>query len=87
MRNYSKRPQSPVDGLDNMKFTSERTASNKSWSLPVFRGGDTIVVRLPVRFYRRNGHQMVLTRGDNGQASPNRKTNGSLVSALYRWQK
>ena len=53
------------------------------------RDGDAIVVRIPVRFYRRNGRQMVLTHGENGQAAPERETNGSLVSALakaYRWQ-
>ena len=55
----------------------------------VFRDGAAIVVRIPVRFYRRNGRQMVLTRGDNGHVAPERETNGSLVSALakaYRWQ-
>ena len=56
----------------------------------VSRDGDAIVVRIPVRFYRRNGRQMVLTRcGNNGLVSPERETNGSLVSALakaYRWQ-
>jgi hypothetical protein len=58
--------------------------------LTVSRDGDAIVVRIPVRFYRRNGRQMVLTRaGANGQVAPERETNGSLVSALakaYRWQ-
>jgi hypothetical protein len=57
--------------------------------LTVTRDGDVIVVRIPVRFYRRNGRQMVLTRGDNGQTSPDRETNGTLVSALakaYCWQ-
>ena len=51
--------------------------------------GDAIVVRIPVRFYRRNGRQMVLTHGEKGQAAPDRETNGSRVSALakaYRWQ-
>ena len=57
--------------------------------LTVTRDGDAIVVRIPVRFYRRNGRQMVLIHGENGQAAPERETNGSLVSALakaYRWQ-
>ncbi|MHB8970923.1 MAG: hypothetical protein ACYC3X_01170 [Pirellulaceae bacterium] len=58
--------------------------------LTVSRDGDAIVVRIPVRFHRRNGRQMVLTHGgSNGQAAPVRETNGSLVSALakaYRWQ-
>jgi hypothetical protein len=54
-----------------------------------FRDGAAIVVKIPVSFYRRNGRQMVLTRGDDGQTTPDRETNGSLVSALakaYHWQ-
>ena len=57
--------------------------------LTVSRDGDAIVVRIPVRFHRRNGRQMVLTRGNNGHVAPERETNGSLVSALakaYCWQ-
>ena len=58
--------------------------------LTVSRDGDAIVVRIPVRFHRRNGRQMVLTHGgSNGQPAPERESNGSLVSALakaYRWQ-
>lgn len=58
--------------------------------LTVSRDGDAIVVRIPVRFHRRNGRQMVLTHdGGNGQAAPERESNGSLVAALakaYRWQ-
>jgi hypothetical protein len=58
--------------------------------LTVSRDGDTIVVRIPVRFHRRNGRQMVLTHGGtNGQAAPERDTNSSLAAALakaYRWQ-
>lgn len=52
----------------------------------VFRNGDAIVVRIPVRFYRRNGRQMVLT---HGSSDDEREANGVLVSALakaYRWQ-
>ena len=57
--------------------------------LTVTRDGDAIVVRIPVRFHRRNGRQMVLTHGDDGIAEADRETNGSLVSDLakaYRWQ-
>jgi hypothetical protein len=58
--------------------------------LTVSRDGDAIVVRIPVRFHRRNGRQMVLTHGgSNGEPAPERESNGSLVSALakaYRWQ-
>lgn len=57
--------------------------------LTVTRDGDTIVVRIPVRFHRRNGRQMVLTHGSNGDVDGERESNGTLVSALakaYRWQ-
>ena len=67
----------------------EKSQQENYPGLTVTRDGDVIVVRIPVRFYRRNGRQMVLTRGDNGQAAPDRETNGTLVSALakaYRWQ-
>jgi hypothetical protein len=45
------------------------------------REGVAIVVRIPVRFYRRNGRQLVPTRGDNGQVAFERETNDSLVTA------
>ena len=56
--------------------------------LTVFRDGDAIVVRIPVRFHRRNGRQMVLTHGGNN-GHEERESNGTLVSALakaFRWQ-
>ena len=72
--------------MDNV----EKSQRENYPGLTVSRDGDAIVVRIPVRFYCRNGRQMVLTRsGDNGQVAPERETNGSLVSALakaYRWQ-
>ena len=57
--------------------------------LTVSRDGDAIVVRIPVRFHRRNGRQMVLTHASNGDRDPERESNGTLLSALakgYRWQ-
>lgn len=54
----------------------------------VSRDGNAIVMRIPVRFYRKNGRQMVLTHGgNNGDAE--RESSGTLVCALakaYRWQ-
>ena len=52
------------------------------------RDGDAIVVRIPVRFHRRNGRQMVLTHGNNN-GDDERESNGTLVAALakaHRWQ-
>lgn len=57
--------------------------------MTVFRDGDAVVVRIPVRFHRRNGRQMVLTHGSNGGGDVDRESNGTLISALakaYRWQ-
>ena len=71
--------------IDNV----EKSQQENYPGLTVIRDGNAIVVRIPVRFYRRNGRQMVLTRGENGHVPPDRETNGSLVSALakaYRWQ-
>jgi hypothetical protein len=58
--------------------------------LTVTRDADAVVVRIPVRFYRRNGRQMVLTQGGDAlQPEPKREANGRLLTALakaYRWQ-
>jgi len=48
------------------------------------------VVRIPVRFYRRNGRQMVLTQASPaGNGRENGERNDALVAAIakaYRWQ-
>ena len=68
----------------------ERSQQEDYPGLTVIRDGAAIVVRIPVRFYRRNGRQMVLTHGgNNGHGDEERESNGTLVSALakaYRWQ-
>jgi hypothetical protein len=56
--------------------------------LTISRDGDAIVVRIPVRFHRRNGRQMVLTHGGN-DGDDERESHGTLVAALakaHRWQ-
>jgi len=44
----------------------------------------------PVRFYRRNGRQMILTDGEpSAAATPDRKANQTLIEAIakgHRWQ-
>lgn len=73
-----------------MTDSIEKNQQERHPGLTVSRDGDAIVVRIPVRFHRRNGRQMVLTHGgDNGQTTADCETNGSLVSALAkacRWQ-
>ena len=71
--------------IDNV----EKNEQDDYPGLTVSRDGDAIVVRIPVRFHRRNGRQMVLTHGGNGDGDNERESNGTLVSALakaYRWQ-
>ena len=58
--------------------------------LRVRRDGDAVVVHIPVRFYRRNGRQMILTDGEpSAAATPERKANQTLIEAIakaHRWQ-
>ena len=49
-----------------------------------------LVVRVPVRFYRRNGRQMIVSPGDSSEPeptvpTPNRKLVENLAKA-FRWQ-
>ncbi len=59
-------------------------------SVTVRLDGDAIVVSIPVRFYRRNGQQMVMTPGGAaGNERENGERNDALVTAIakaYRWQ-
>ena len=47
-------------------------------------------MRIPVRFHRRNGRQIVITHGvNNSDVTDERESNWTLVSAVakaYRWQ-
>ncbi len=62
----------------------------QSPAVDVCQENDAVVVRIPVKFYRRNGRQMVLAQNDasgNQQSSPtpNHTLIANLVKA-YRWQ-
>ena len=61
--------------ISNAKHTSEHVT--------VSRDGDAIVVRIPVRFHRRNGRQIMLTHGNN-DGDDQRESNGTLVAALAK---
>jgi len=63
--------------------------------LCVRRDGDAIVVHIPVRFYRRNGRQMILADGDTSAVPATQRNPGgngcnqTLIEAIakgYRWQ-
>ncbi|NLF32321.1 MAG: hypothetical protein GX591_15705, partial [Planctomycetes bacterium] len=73
--------------------TRIETEQQKTYpGLRVRRDGDAVVVHIPMRFYRRNGRNMILTEGD-AEAVPTRPTsnpaNQTLVEAIakgHRWQ-
>ena len=66
--------------------------------LRVRRDGEAVVVHIPARFYRRNGRQMIVTKGEPGDAAQGerpvaavleRDANHTLIKAIakaYRWQ-
>ena len=73
--------------LDEDEF--QQWLQNKYPGRTVRREGDEIVVSIPVKFYRRNGRQMVLNEYDVASKESKGETNGSLVAALakaYLWQ-
>jgi hypothetical protein len=52
----------------------------------VYREGDRILVKIPVRFRRRNGRQMIFAAGE-GADEKSKSDNHALVVALARgWQ-
>jgi hypothetical protein len=54
----------------------------------VYREEDRIIVKIPVRFRRRNGRQMIFAAGD-GEDDKSRSDNHALVVALaraWKWQ-
>jgi hypothetical protein len=68
----------------------ENQQQNRYPGLRVRRDGDAVVVHIPVRFYRRNGRQMILTDGEPSvAATPERDANQTLIEAIakaHRWQ-
>ncbi len=72
------------------KTPDEYDPKAKYPGISVRRDGDTVVVNIPVRFYRRNGRQMVLTKeGKAAQTKGGRSGPSALVLAIakaYAWQ-
>lgn len=64
--------------------------SSESPAIYVTHENDALVIRIPVKFYRRNGRQMVLAQNDvsgNQQSDPS--PNHTLIANLakaYQWQ-
>ncbi len=64
----------------------ERALNEKYPGRMVFREGDRIVVKTPVRFRRRNGRQMIVAAGE-GEGSKAGSDDNALALAIARaWQ-
>jgi len=68
----------------------EKDQKRRYPGLTVMRDGNVIAVRIPVRFHRRNGRQVVMPQGGAaGNERENSGRNDALVTAIakaYRWQ-
>lgn len=64
----------------------EQALNDKYPGRMVYREGDRIIVKIPVRFRRRNGRQMIFAAGE-GEEDKSKADNHALVVALARaWQ-
>lgn len=73
-----------------MKSLDANGNETNSSAINVCQENNTVVVRIPVKFYRRNGRQMVLAQNDptgnqHADLSPNCTLIANLAKA-YHWQ-
>jgi hypothetical protein len=94
-RKTGKNPQSTNTAESTAHTPTERVsgseAAHAERKITVRREGDSVIVSVPVRFYRRNGRQMILTEGGETETCPSKDAsmNNTLVSAIakaYLWQ-
>jgi hypothetical protein len=64
--------------------------SSASRDIDIRQETDAVVARIPVKFYRRNGRQMVLAHNDasgNQQSAPSQnRTLIAILAKAYQWQ-
>ena len=66
----------------------EQALNDKYPGRMVYREGDRIIVKIPVRFRRRNGRQMIFA-ADEGAASNSKSEDNALALAIaraWKWQ-
>jgi hypothetical protein len=66
----------------------EQALNDKYPGRMVYRDGDRIVVKIPVRFRRRNGRQMIFAEGED-RASNSKSEDNALALAIaraWKWQ-
>jgi hypothetical protein len=88
----SKRTQSAKSkpALDDVRGeSSSRDLVTAGGKVIVRRDAETVVVSVPVRFYRRNGRQMILAESIESDSIEAAVPNNALLTALakaYAWQ-
>ena len=66
----------------------EQALNDKYPGRMVYQEGDRIIVKIPVRFRRRNGRQMIFVAGEDG-ASHSKSDDNALALAIaraWKWQ-
>ena len=64
----------------------EQALNDKYPGRMVYREGDRIIVKIPVRFRRRNGRQMIFAAGEDGKPIQNRTTTLWQLAIARAWQ-
>jgi hypothetical protein len=76
--------------MTKMKSQDANGDQASSPAINVCHENNTVVVRIPVKFYRRNGRQMVLAQNaPTGNQQTELSPNGTLIANLakaYHWQ-
>ena len=52
----------------------------------MYREGDRIIVKIPVRFRRRNGRQMIFAEGDVGTSNSKSEDNALALAIARAWK-
>jgi hypothetical protein len=88
-RTKANKPSQPA-ASDSSEKNLEPAFPVSDRKITVRREGDTVIVSVPVRFYRRNGRQMILADCNEPEAnSTDAVPNSALLAAIakaYLWQ-
>ncbi len=64
----------------------EQALNEKYPGRMVYREGDRIIVKIPVRFRRRNGRQMTFAEGEDGVSNSKTDDNALALAIARAWQ-
>ncbi len=64
----------------------EQALTEKYPGRMVYREGDRIIVKIPVRFRRRNGRQMIFAEGEDGVSNSKSEDNALALAIARAWK-